>query len=195
MKYYVSLVDHHNDVVKLEAAGKQLYREVMLIKQDALCRLEDSYSMAEVLQASYNLNDLLHNVVGGLAAKYTLPLELDITTSSFKEGVSETDLSYILSYNIIALKTMAKGAVEMMLAGGEMKELLGIDKFLGEGEIKAIEKAMADFFDVVQAIFEKQAKEFIEHAVEQGAFTAMGVQCSVLDKEEDGIFQVDVIEK
>lgn len=193
MKYYVSLVDHDEDVKTLETAAKQLYREVMLIKQDALCRLEDERSMAEILQASYNLNDMLHNIVGGLAAKYTLPLELDITESNFKTGVSETDLSHILSYNLVALKAMAKEAVTRMLGNKEANELLAIDKLLGEEEIKAIETAMATFFDVVQSIFEKQAKEFIVHAVGEGAFTAMGVQCSVLDKEQEGIFQVDII--
>lgn len=193
MKYYVSLVDHDEDVKTLETAAKQLYREVMLIKQDALCRMEDKLRMVEVLQASYNLNDMLHNIVGGLAAKYTLPLELDITESNFKTGVSETDLSHILSYNLVALKAMAKEAVTRMLGNKEANELLAIDKLLGEEEIKAIETAMATFFDVVQSIFEKQAKEFIVHAVGEGAFTAMGVQCSVLDKEQEGIFQVDII--
>lgn len=195
MKYYVSLVDHDQDVAKLEVAAKQLYREVMLIKQDALCRLENDYSMVEVLQASYNLNEMLHNVVGGLAAKYTRPLELDITEVNFANGMNETDLSYVLSYNVIALKAMAKGAVTTMLGNDAMSDLLGIGKFLGASEIADIESAMVEFFNVVQSVFEKQATEFIEHAVGRGAFTATGVRCSALDMEPGGVIQIEVVEK
>lgn len=170
MKYYVSLVDHHNDVAKLEAAAKRFYNEVMLIKQDALCRLEATLPMATLLQSSYNINERLHQTVGKLIAKYTQPQELVI--DDHNEVIDSVEIETAISHNVALLRKASENALDDIIAGSDVPGLEGLESHLTESELDAVNAAGEIFFVVVVAVFEKQAAEFLGHVKETQSFSA-----------------------